>query len=89
MSTLFYLAQLFLFSEKSDYTTTDPTESARNKTPEIGPWEKWMIQKSESMKKLSQQKARVEKMKRQQAKQEEMERKEREKKAEKIRKVGC
>lgn len=77
-------------SEKSAITTVTSTEASTsedNKEPEIGPWEKWMITKSESMKKLAQQKSRLERMKKQQAKQQEIERKEREKKAEHIRQV--
>ncbi|XP_067931691.1 coiled-coil domain-containing protein 34-like [Watersipora subatra] len=71
-----------IISEKSALTSVTETES----TEEIGPWEKWMIKKTESMKKLSQQKSQLERQRKKLLRQQELEKQEKEMKAERLRK---
>lgn len=53
----------------------------------VGAWEKWMIQKTEELKKLQEQKRKLEKIKKEQEKQRQLEQKEKELKAERRRQV--
>jgi len=70
---------------RSESTNTE--SSTVEKEQEIGPWEKWMIKKSESLHKLAQQKVKLQRIKRQQEKQQELERQAKLEKAERIRQV--
>ncbi|KAF6031102.1 hypothetical protein EB796_010578 [Bugula neritina] len=78
-------------SEKIDISkvmrseSTNTESSTVEKEQEIGPWEKWMIKKSESLHKLAQQKVKLQRIKRQQEKQQELERQAKLEKAERIR----
>lgn len=63
---------------------SEPTTTTEEPVTPIGPWEQWMIRKTKSMKKLSNQKARLERMRKEQERQQEEEQRQKLLKAERI-----